>query len=133
MPFSEWTDYMVREVSELSSMGLIPVAAHIERYIKEQPRNKVEDLLNTGIMLQCNASFFLYPRTRRKAFRMLSDKKIDFIGSDAHNLTSRAPNMGPAIAAIRKKLGDDALSHVQKNENMLIEAVRLAASKGGAA
>ena len=132
MPFHPWSDYMIREVSDLSSRGLIPVAAHIERYMKIQSRSKMNDFLDTGIMIQCNASFFLSPKTRRKAMRMIADKTIDFIGSDAHNLTSRAPNIGPAEAAIIKKLGEDALGHIRKNERLITNAA-LAAFAGGAA
>ena len=124
MPFGgEWTDYMIREISEIKAMGLIPVAAHIERYLKDFS-GKIDDLMDTGILIQCNASFFSTIKTRKKAFRMLSDKTIDFIGSDAHNLTSRPPNMCDAISAIEKKLGGDALHHVRKNENLVIDAYR---------
>lgn len=132
MPFHPWSDYMIKEVSELSSAGLIPVAAHIERYMKIQSRAKMNAFLDTGIMIQCNASFFLDPRTRRKAMRMIADKTIDFIGSDAHNLDTRAPNMGPSIAAITRKLGDDALAHIRHNGRLITEPVP-AAFSGGAA
>lgn len=134
MPFGgEWTDYMIREISEIKSMGLIPVAAHIERYLKHQPSDKIDDLLDTGILIQCNCEFFLSFKTRKKAFRMLSDKTIDFLGSDAHNLTSRAPNMSDAIAAIEKKLGADALHHVKKNETLVLNAYGMNTTIGGAA
>ena len=76
MPFQDWSDYMIREISEIRDMGLYPVAAHIERYIKDQPRGKIQDLMDTGILIQCNASFFLNPKTRKKAFRMLSDEML---------------------------------------------------------
>lgn len=132
MPFHPWSDYMIKEVSELHSMGLIPVAAHLERYIKIQSREKMNSFLDTGIMIQCNASFFLHPRTRRKAMRKLADGTIDFIGSDAHNLDTRAPNIGPAVAAITKKLGDSALDHVRKNERLLTNPVPTAFAGGAA-
>lgn len=132
MPFGgKWTDYMIREITEIKSMGIIPVAAHIERYMKIQPSGKIDDLLNTGILIQCNAEFFLSAKTRKKAFRMISDKTIDFIGSDAHNLTSRQPDIGPAEAAIEKKLGPDALHHVRKNESLVREAFRAYKVRGG--
>ena len=128
MPFHEWSDYMIREISELRSMGFIPVAAHIERYMSGQPGKKIDALLDTGIMIQCNAEFFLSLRTRRKALRMLADRKIDFLGSDAHNLSSRMPNLGVAYTIIRKKLGDDSLLHIRKNEKMLMDAWQLTRS-----
>ena len=132
MPFQDWSDYMIREISEIRDIGLYPVAAHIERYIKDQPRNKIEDLMDTGILIQCNASFFLNPKTRKKAFRMLSDETIDFMGSDAHNLTTRAPNMRPAVDAIEKKLGSDALKHIRRNEKLIYDAYGKYLERGNA-
>ncbi len=133
MPFNQWTDYMIREITEIKSMGLIPVAAHIERYLKAVPSDKIDELLDTGILIQCNASFFLEFMSRKKAFRMLADGTIDFIGSDAHNLTSRAPNMGAFMAAVEKRAGTDALRHLRRNEKMVIDAYRAKMAKGGAA
>lgn len=131
MPFSPWTDYMIREISEIKSMGLFPVAAHIERYLKFQPADKVVDFLKTGILIQSNASFFLDLKTRKRARHMLVDRQIDFIGSDAHNLTSRLPDIGPAVKAIEKKLGPEALEHVRKNEAAVLKAYREYMSRGG--
>lgn len=132
MPFSKWSDYMIREVSELSNLGLIPVAAHIERYMSIQGSKKIDELLNTGILVQCNAEFFLSGITKRKALRMVSSHTIDFLGSDAHNTAGRAPNLGEAVNFITKKLGPDSLSHIEKNNSLVIDASRMA-MMGGAA
>lgn len=133
MPFERWTDYMIREISEIKSMGLIPVAAHIERYLKAQSSDKINDLLDSGILIQCNASFFLSLRTRKAAYRMLSDHMIDFIGSDAHNLTTRVPDIGPCMASIEKKLGTEALDHIRKHEKLVAKAYSKSSAKGGIA
>ena len=133
MPFHEWTDYMIRDVAELTSAGLMPVAAHIERYLSIQSNAKIEDFLDTGILIQCNAEFFLTPSTKKKALRLLSENMIDFLGSDAHNLRSRVPNLGPAVSLIEKKLGSEALSKIQRNNKLLIEAWKIVAARGGAA
>ncbi|MBR1797862.1 MAG: capsular polysaccharide biosynthesis protein [Clostridiales bacterium] len=133
MPFHSWSDYMIREINELSSLGIVPVAAHIERYLSIQTESKLNDLLDTGILIQCNAEFFLTFGTRRKALRMLKEGRIQFLGSDAHNLTSRAPNLGDAIKLIEKKLGSDALSDIRDNEDNIIEARRIYFERGGVA
>lgn len=121
MPFHEWSEYMVKEVSDLKGQGLIPVAAHIERYLSIQPTKKIDAFLETGVLLQCNAEFFLTFKTKRKALRMLANNEIAFLGSDAHNTTNRCPNLGSAVEYINKKLGPEALSNIRRNEASLID------------
>lgn len=100
MPFQTWSSRLVQEVVKLRrDRGLTIVLAHIERYLPEQGED-LEYLQSVGILTQCNASFFLRWRTRRKALRMLDQGKIQFLGSDCHNMTSRPPRLGEALAAI---------------------------------
>jgi tyrosine-protein phosphatase YwqE len=47
-----------------------------------------------------NASYFLHEETRKRAIRDLREDKFHFIGSDCHNMTSRAPNMGKMAETI---------------------------------
>jgi protein-tyrosine phosphatase len=130
MPFHKWSDYMIREIAELTSIGLIPVAAHIERYLSIQGAETIDKLLDTGILVQCNAEFFLSARTRRKALRIISSGTVDFLGSDAHNLTTRAPNLGEAVGFITKKLGAESLRHIEKNSALILDAQRITLQGG---
>lgn len=108
MPFSPWTEYTVRELVDLCNQsGLRPVLAHIERYLRFQNPRVWERLLDSGMLMQVNASFFNEFRTRRKAMRMLAYGEAHLIGSDCHNLTDRPPQLQKAYDLIRKKLGDD--------------------------
>jgi protein-tyrosine phosphatase len=43
---------------------------------------------------------------------MLERQEIQLLGSDCHNLTSRAPNLDQAVKFIQKKLGDSGLDSV---------------------
>ena len=114
MPMSEWTDYTVRELLELSSAkGITLVLAHIERYLPLQRKTVWETLTQNGVLMQVNASFFTELRTKRKAISMLKRGEIHFIGSDCHNLSSRPPEIGSAFEIIRKSLGDEFLSYVK--------------------
>lgn len=106
MPMSKWTDYTVKELIELSGRGDITVViAHIERYMGYQSHDTLRLLRANGILLQCNASFFLRLTTKGKALSMLKKGEIHFIGSDCHNLTHRAPHIGQAFEWIEKKCG----------------------------
>lgn len=123
MPFVRWTDRMLGEVQALRSRGLQPVAAHIERYMHIQPRRTMERFFDLGVYIQCNAEFFLSRRTARQALSMLRGGQIQFLGSDAHNLTTRAPAMGDALALIGRRLGGGAVSQLEDEAAYLISEV----------
>lgn len=93
MPFHRWTDRVIDEVLELSQWPDVQlVMAHFERYVEMQSKNVWDLLLDSGIFLQSNVSYFENWKTRRKAVSMLEEGKIHFLGSDCHNMTSRRPN-----------------------------------------
>ena len=112
---------MLGEIYELRSQRRIqPVLAHVERYLSFQPAGVLSELCDHGVWMQVNASFFTRWQTSRKALAMLNRREIHFIGSDCHNLTSRQPNMGDAMAKIEKKLGHDALQHLTDMQEWLL-------------
>lgn len=119
MPFTRWTERMLREVETIQRGGLLPVAAHIERYLDFQPRAMLNEFFDLGVYIQCNASFFLDRRARR-ALKMFRAGEIRFLGSDAHNLSSRPPNLGGAAEALRKKLGREEWDRFNAEADFLI-------------
>ena len=115
MPMNTWTEYMVRELIELSGKSSIRIViAHIERYYALQKKAIWDRINECGILKQANASFFTSLATKRRAITMLNDGNIQFIGSDCHNMTSRPPKISKAFAVVEKKLGDDYVN--QMNE-----------------
>lgn len=119
MPFTRWTDRMLREVGEIRRRGIIPVAAHLERFMDFNSKSMIKHFMDMDILIQCNAGFFLNKRTSRKALSMLKDRRIHFIGSDAHNLSSRAPNMGDALQLILHKLGAGSIEYLLRMEELI--------------
>ena len=116
MPFVPWTDRMLGEVAELRRRGLTPVAAHVERYMGFNSARMMRAFFDLDILIQCNAEFFLTRHTARKALRMLDRGQIHFLGSDAHNTTTRRPNLAEALSLIEKKLGPDAIDRLRAME-----------------
>lgn len=115
MPMCRWTRSMVRELTELSGKdGIRLVLAHIDRYLPMQDREVWNELLDNGILMQVNASFFSAFTTKRKALSLLKEGYVHLLGSDCHNMTSRPPRIGDAFAVIRKRFGADYLT--QTNE-----------------
>ena len=114
MPFAQWTERMFAEVRQIVSRGITPVAAHLERYAGFNGKGTIRALLEQDILVQCNAEFFLTRRSQRRALELLRDGTIRFLGTDAHNTLSRAPNLEPALELIRRKLGPSALERLEE-------------------
>lgn len=124
MPFTTWTEHMVREVKDLAYTGRFTLLmAHIERYYFKQQASVWEDFLDLGILMQSNADFFLPFRTRRKALKLLKEGRIHLLGTDCHNMTTRSPRMGEAAETIRKHLGERTLRDVDSLGRQLLEDV----------
>ena len=114
MPAPPWTDTMYRELEGLhSKQGLLPVVAHVDRYIgRFRAFGIPERLAELPVLVQANAEFFLKKSTSAMALRMLKKNQIHLLGSDCHNLSSRNPNLGGALELIEKRLGKDLISAI---------------------
>lgn len=124
MPMCVWTESMIRELTELSGKGGVQIVlAHIDRYIKLQKQSVWKRLLENGILMQTNASFFTSFSAKRKAISMMGDGYIHFIGSDCHNMTTRPPMIGKAFENIRKKLGEDFIYQMNEYGYSMLENI----------
>jgi len=116
MPFERWSESAIAEVLELrDALGLRPVIAHIERYIGYQRGNTLGRLIDGGVLIQSNAEYFTEKKTARKAMKLLLRGGIHLLGSDAHGLTERSPNMGEGIGIIAAhKYGEPLLDDIER-------------------
>ena len=73
-----------------------------------------ERILQSGILMQVNASYFLSFFTKRKALSLLRDGYIHLLGSDCHNTESRPPLLGDAFSVIEKKMGREFLENMDQ-------------------
>lgn len=104
LPFGPWSNTLVSEVCSIKPLtGLTPVIAHIERYSRNRAQLSV--LRSAGVLMQSNAESFLSRLSSRGTIKAFSAGKTDFLGSDCHDLLSRAPNMGSARDRIVKYCG----------------------------
>lgn len=123
MPPSPWTDRMYRELTAVrEKQDLIPVIAHVDRYIgRFRTFGIPEKLEQLPVLVQANASFFLNRSTSAMAMRMLQRGQIQLLGSDCHNVEDRPPKLGEAIGKIRRSLGEEALEQVQAYQRTVFE------------
>ena len=110
MPFSRWTGSQIRDVTNIcAARGIIPVIAHIERYLHYQSKDVLKMLMQQEVLIQMNAEYLLNWRTRRKGLKMLQNGFVQLLGTDSHNLTSRAPNLGEAVQYLQSREAMDAV------------------------
>lgn len=104
--------------------GIKPILAHIERYnALMNDEDLLDEYINAGCLTQVNISSFSdAPRgIRKKLIKYLESGRIHFIGSDCHNLSSRAPEYENGVNVILKKCGAQALEILEQNANLLIK------------
>ena len=104
--------------------NITPILAHIERYgALMEDEALLDNYIAAGCLTQVNISSFAnsHRSVRKKLLKYLEHGKIDFIGSDCHNLDSRAPDYESGIKVIEKKLGHSAVEHLINNAQILIK------------
>ncbi len=93
-PLDEFSRNIFDEIYELQIKGIQPIIAHPERYktFKNNPE-KINKFICEGYLFQLNLGSLLgqfSKETRKTAELFLRNNIYSFIGSDAHNLRTRA-------------------------------------------
>ena len=124
MPHAPWSEGTYQQLEGIyTKQNLIPIIAHIDRYIGRFRSHGIPDrLAHMPVLVQANAEFFLRKGTASMALSMLREGRIHLIGSDCHNLKSRKPNLAEAVERIMKKAGEDALAHIHRYEQAVLGA-----------
>lgn len=120
MPFDQWTGKEVDTIDGILRRGLIPVLAHVDRYISLQRDEEVmEEIFDKQLICQINCealdSFF----ERRKVLKTIGTRAF-VLGSDAHNLKNRAPNLKIGRDVIKEKMGEEVLMNVDILGNAIL-------------
>ena len=103
LPFVPWNSMLFRDISAIANVrGIIPVIAHVERYMSMQPSKMLQRLWEQDVLFQINAESLLTWYTRARVKKLLAQGAVQLLGSDCHNLTTRKPNLGPALDYLQK-------------------------------
>ena len=124
MPFTEWNDFQVEEVSALVlDRGFHVVLVHPERFCASKDNVwKLRELAELPVALQVNAKTLLRWRTRRLGLKLLQMARDPLLGSDCHNLTTRPPNLAEGRGVVAQKLGDAFLTKMDQSAAWLIQS-----------
>lgn len=127
LPDWQWNDQLIAQLYDIQGRtGLIPIIAHLERYLKKQHAEHIDAVLSLGVPVQLSAGAFLRILERGKVLRLIQDHKAHLVASDAHDLTHRPPNLGAAMAVIRRKLGNETADSLAAASDKLLECERRA-------
>ena len=121
-PMTPWSDMMLDEIARLGvNFDCIPVIAHVDRFMRYLRDDSLMDrVLQRDMRVQVNAEYFLNPETVEEAIENLCGDKIHLIGSDCHNLDSRAPNMGLAMKQARAFGAESEFNELRRNAVKLL-------------
>ena len=103
MPFAKWTPMVFRDIQELRNVyGIVPIIAHLERYLNIQDKKTINALLEMDVLIQMNGSYLLSWRTAGKAKKMLKKGYVQILGSDCHSPSQRPQTLGLAAEQMVK-------------------------------
>ncbi len=129
--FSERHNYQLirNQVYALLTVGYTPIIAHAERYpcLLESPK-LVEELVQLGAEVQLTAGNVIGESGfKRKRFcgKMLRHNLVKYIATDAHDITTRKPNLQACAQYVEKKYGRAAAEQIFiKNPSRIIKLSR---------
>lgn len=109
LPHSSFKPWMLEEIENITyQFGVTPVIAHIERYLPLYQKEDFERLFSfEEAAWQVNNAAFLHWKTRAFVGKLIRRGYPVVLGSDAHNLSDRAPNFD----RIQKYLKKYPLAH----------------------
>ncbi len=96
---------------ELQLTGLTPILTHPERNptLQADP-SRLEEWLRGGVLIQVTGDSVrgsMGKQAERMAHKLLADRWVHFLATDAHNTTSRPPRLSEARAIVTKKYGPE--------------------------
>lgn len=103
-------DHVAEGVDRLLNIGYIPIIAHAERY-KKLSAGRLSTLRENGALVQINAEALncgiRYFTRNIRVKTLLSEKKADFVASDAHGIDTRQPIIKKAFDYISQAYGKE--------------------------
>lgn len=121
MPYTAWHDWMFDCLySLIAHKNLTPVMAHMERYYDIDKR-KIEKLAAMDVYFQINADSLSEKVYRNVVMKMIRNNTVHLMGSDAHNLDTRAVKLREGYEYLTKKVSGEFAHYVNVNGHLLLD------------
>ena len=113
-------------IAETIRHGFTPIIAHVERYSAfHNGSDLADEVLSQGALLQVNAGSVMGKhglQVKRLCQKLLKERKVHFIASDAHDETNRPPLLRACFDLVEKKYGTQyAVQLFCKNARAVID------------
>lgn len=106
--------YIKTALSNIIMSGYWPILAHFERYDNLVYNwEYIDEIINMGVLIQINSSTItgsVLAKPTRLVKKLLKYDLVDFIATDTHNNSNRAPSLEPCITYLGKKYGQDLVN-----------------------
>lgn len=124
LPYQRLSGNIIRSfksfVGSISS-EIIVILAHAERYLNFTDAESLYEILDTDILVQLNCgSFKTFSPHLKFMYNLISCKNAHLLGTDCHNITSRAPNMDIARKAIERKFSHNEFQRLMDNAEAIL-------------
>ena len=133
----EGTEYILTEL-DINSFGgwvfntlfemrvkqsVIPIIAHIDRYIHVLRRDTIRKIMELGCPVQFNTSALFHRSVRKEMIALVREypAQICLVGTDCHDTVYRKPDLQKFISKADKYLGPGFLNYVEDRSQKLIE------------
>ena len=105
---------MLHEVESIyTERGLIPILAHVERYLQPiHAKELLRQLDELPCLLQINASYIIDRHTKKTALNFLKQGRVQLIGSDCHSSAWRKPSMDQVFDILNESLDSSVLDQL---------------------
>ncbi len=123
LPFESWDGRVEEQLATLTlDRGYKVILAHVERYLRYRGNPEtLEKLAALPLRVQVNAEAFARLGSRRAPLELFRRGRAQLLGSDAHNLTDRSPDLASGRRFLEKKLGADVLRYIDENGSELLQ------------
>lgn len=103
--------------------GYIPILAHVERYTCLKNPSKLESLRKDGCFMQMNYDSlhgYFWQNEIKRCRRLVKEGKIDFLATDMHRLSNRAPKISRVLKWLYTHVDDRLIKDMTYNNAMCV-------------
>ena len=121
MPIGRWTNWVYNEIYELRNKGIVPIMAHLERYVADKENiDKIEKLLEMEVCVQINADDVLSFKYRKIISGFVNKGEVLVLGSDSHDPQKRPSRMEKAMKVLKRRFGEKLVRDMSRNAEELV-------------
>ena len=125
IPLEDITDSLLNDIRDIrENLKLVPIIAHIERYAKVKRFKNLLKLISEGVcMAQINSSAVVRRSLRKTAKKLLKQKYIAFVASDAHSSEHRPPHFDEAFLEIQTTMDSSIYQGLLSNYDIISKEI----------